>query len=93
VDITPYLAPGGFQIELATDTDNGSASITLISLPGSVDEGLRIYVYGDGTLLFNGFLPDGGTAWNEDGAVTLSCVDACSSSGRTTAGLTARMAR
>jgi len=26
--------------------------------------------------LFNGWIPDGGTAWNEDGTVTLSCVDA-----------------
>jgi hypothetical protein len=74
VDITPYLL--GFDVDLGTDTDNGSASLTLRSLPGDADEGNRIYIYGDGTLLFSGFLPDGGTAWAEDGTVTLSCVDA-----------------
>lgn len=74
VDITDYLL--SLDIDLGTETDNGSATINLISLPGAVAEGLRIYIYGDGTLIFNGFLPDGGTTWNEDGTVTLSCVDA-----------------
>jgi hypothetical protein len=73
-DITDYLL--SMDIALATDTDNGSASITLSELPGAVSEGYRIYAYSDGTLIFNGWLPDGGTAWNEDGSVTLSCVDA-----------------
>jgi hypothetical protein len=75
-DITPYLAPQGFDVDLATDTDNGSARVTLLSLPGAADEGVRLYIYGDGDLLFNGVIADGGTAWNEDGTITLSCVDA-----------------
>ncbi len=74
VDITPYLL--SFDVDLGTDTDNGSATVTLTSLPGDVEEGLRIYLYCDGVLAFNGFLPDGGTSWGEDGVVTLNCVDA-----------------
>jgi len=30
VDITPYLAPGGFAIDLGTDTDNGSCTVNLV---------------------------------------------------------------
>lgn len=73
-DITPYLL--GFAVDLGTDTDNGSATVTLTSLPAAATEGVRLYIYSDGTLLFNGFLPDGGTAWGDQGVVTLSCVDA-----------------
>ena len=76
VDITAYLAPGGLSVDLGTETDNGACTVQLISLPGGFDEGDRLYIYGDGTLLFNGWIPDGGIAWNEDGTVTLSGVDA-----------------
>ena len=73
-DITPYLL--SFAVDLGTDTDNGSATVTLSALPGAADEGVHVYLYCDGELLFNGFIPDGGTAWGDDGVVTLSCVDA-----------------
>jgi hypothetical protein len=75
-DITAYLAPGGFDVDLSVDADNGSATVTLTSLPGVADEGVRIYIYSDGELLFNGEIAIGGTSWNSDGTVTLSCVDA-----------------
>lgn len=73
-DITPYLL--SFDVDLATETDNGSATVTLHSLPAEAVEGYRLYIYGDGELIFNGWIVEGGTAWNEDGTVTLSCVDA-----------------
>jgi hypothetical protein len=76
VDITAYLAPAGFEIDLGVDSDNGSARVTLTSLPADATEGRRLYIYGDGTLIFNGEIAIGGTAWNADDTVTLSCVDA-----------------
>lgn len=75
-DITDYLAPAAFETDGGTDTDNGSATVALTSLPAEAIEGRRLYIYGDGVLLFNGWIVEGGTSWNEDGTVTLACVDA-----------------
>lgn len=76
-DISNYVdGDSGIDIDLNTDNDCGSAQIKLTSLPGSVSETYRIYVYANGTLVFNGFLPPGGISYNEDTTVTLHCVDA-----------------
>jgi hypothetical protein len=64
------------DVTLGTDVENGSATVRLVSLPGGLVEGVRIYIYVSGSLVFNGKLPPGGTSWNSDGTVTLSCVDA-----------------
>lgn len=75
-DITSYLAPAGWDVDLSTTADNGSAVVHLTSLPAAAVEGRLLYLYVNGVLIFNGQIAVGGTAWNADDTVTLNCVDA-----------------
>lgn len=64
----------GCDVDLSVDADNGSATINVATLPGAIDDGVRLYIFADSTLIFNGYCT--AVAWNADGTYTISCQDA-----------------
>lgn len=59
------------DIDLNIDADNASCTVQLHALNGSVAQGLRLYIYGNGSLIFNGAIPPGGINYNADETYTL----------------------
>lgn len=69
----------GYDINLSVDADNGSATVQVYEVPGAIDDGVRIYCYASGVLVFHGFVT--GITWGADSETSpavhqITCVDA-----------------